>query len=129
MNGFRRFMNGRYGADQLSRFLSIVALVLLIINLFVHGFILLFIALALIVLNFFRMFSRDTYKRSEENRKFLNFVYNLKRKFTSAQNQAKDRDHAYFKCPRCKKKLRVPRGKGTISIHCPQCGQDFIKRT
>lgn len=126
MNGF---MNGRYGADQLGRFLSFVALGLLIVNLFVHNMILLIIVGVLIAYNFYRMFSRDVYKRSEENRKFLEFVDGIKSKFTSAKNQAKDRDHAYFTCPRCKKKLRVPKGKGMISIHCPQCGMDFIKKT
>jgi len=129
MNGFRRFMNGRYGADQLGRFLSFVALILLVINLFVRNYILLIIAGVIIGYNFYRMFSRDVSRRSEENGKFLTFVYNLKRKFTSAKNQAADKDHCIFKCPRCKKKLRVPKGKGTISIHCPQCGMDFIKRT
>ena len=129
MNGFRQFMNGRYGGDQLGRFLSFVALILLVINIFTHTFVLLIIAGILIGINFYRMFSRDTYRRSEENAKFLNWDDNLKRKFTSAKNQAGDRDHAYFRCPRCKKRLRVPRGKGTISIHCPQCGMDFIKRT
>lgn len=122
-------MNGRYGGDHLGRFLSFAALILLIINIFVHSLILLIIAGILIGINFFRMFSRDIYRRSEENRKYLNLVYKIKHWFSSMGKQAGDKDHAYFRCPKCRKKLRVPKGKGTISIHCPQCGMDFIKRT
>ena len=129
MNGFRRFMNGRYGGDQLGRFLSFVALALIIVNIFVNSLIILIIVGIIIAINFFRMFSRDIYRRSEENSKFLSFVYTIKHKFTQSKNRAKDRDHCYFTCPRCKKKLRVPKGKGMISIHCPQCGMDFIKKT
>ena len=123
------FMNGRYGADQLGRFLSFVALILLIVNLFVRFWPLYLVCVVLIVIDFYRMFSRDIARRSEENRKFLNFVYGLKRKFTAGKNRMNDKEHCYFKCPRCQKRLRVPKGKGTISIHCPQCGTDFIKRT
>ena len=129
MNGFRRFMNGRYGGDQLGRFFSFVALALIIVNIFVNSLIILIIVGIIIAINFFRMFSRDIYRRSEENSKFLSFVYTIKHKFTQSKNRAKDRDHCYFTCPRCKKKLRVPKGKGMISIHCPQCGMDFIKKT
>lgn len=34
-----------------------------------------------------------------------------------------------FKCPKCKTLCRVPRGKGKIKIHCPKCGEEFIKRS
>ena len=34
-----------------------------------------------------------------------------------------------YRCPSCGQKVRVPRGKGRISIHCPKCQRDFIKRT
>ena len=35
----------------------------------------------------------------------------------------------YFRCPNCKQKVRVPKGKGTIEIRCPKCNTKFIKRT
>ena len=30
---------------------------------------------------------------------------------------------------RCGQQLRVPRGRGKISITCPKCGQQFIKKS
>ena len=64
------------------------------------------------------MFSRNTYARYEENRKFLRFFDRLK-----------DREHRYFSCPKCQQPVRVPRGKGKIAITCPKCREKFIKKT
>ena len=65
----QRFMMGRYGNDGLNRFLMIVALVCLVISLFGPSF---FYMLGLIIMGYayFRMFSRQTYKRALENQKF-----------------------------------------------------------
>jgi hypothetical protein len=66
----------------------------------------------------FRMLSRNTYKRYQENKKYLRFV-----------EQIRDREHKYFDCPRCRQPVRVPRGKGKIAITCPKCREKFIKKT
>jgi hypothetical protein len=66
----------------------------------------------------FRMLSRNTYKRYQENRKFLQFT-----------GRMKDREHRYFDCPKCRQMVRVPRGKGKISITCPRCREKFVKKT
>jgi ribosomal protein L37AE/L43A len=66
----------------------------------------------------FRTFSRNTYKRYRENRKFLMLVGRLK-----------DREHRYFECPRCRQPVRVPKGKGKIAISCPKCKEKFVKKT
>jgi peptidoglycan/LPS O-acetylase OafA/YrhL len=66
----------------------------------------------------FRSLSRNIYKRYEENRKFLVFFQKLK-----------DKDHRYYNCPRCRQQVRVPKGKGKISITCPKCREKFIKTT
>ena len=70
------------------------------------------------ILAIVRSLSRNVYKRYEENRKFLL----LWQKF-------KDKDHRYYNCPRCRQQVRVPRGKGKISITCPKCREKFIKKT
>ena len=120
--GIRRFMTGRYGTDKLSLTLLVVAMVLSILSSFM-GASLLNPALTLLsyLLMFwalFRVFSRNTYARYEENRKFLRFF-----------DQMKDRTHRYFSCPKCRQTVRVPRGKGKIAITCPKCREKFIKKT
>ena len=120
--GIRQFMTGRYGTDKLSLTLLVVAMVLSILSSFM-GTSLLNPVLTLLsyVLMFWalvRVFSRNTYARYEENRKFLRFF-----------DQLKDRTHRYFSCPKCRQTVRVPRGKGKIAITCPRCKERFIKKT
>ena len=126
---FRQWMSGRYGRDQLNTFLSVTIIVLLVINMFVGTSVLWIIALAMLIYLYYRTFSRDFYRRSEENRKFLAIKDKIFGGASRKRNQSRDTEHAYFKCPKCRKTLRVPRGKGKIQIHCPQCGTDFIERT
>jgi ribosomal protein L37AE/L43A len=66
----------------------------------------------LMIYAIWRSLSRNTYKRYQENRKFLQFFDRLK-----------DRQHRYFDCPKCRQPVRVPRGKGKIAITCPRCKQ------
>lgn len=60
MNGFKdkfaRFMYGRYGMDQLSRNLSLICLVLLVITMFSRSNVLYAIALVGIIYTYFRYF-------------------------------------------------------------------------
>ena len=120
--GFRQYMIGRNGLDELSKALLGVALVMSLLGAFIHSPVTnLLLTLAYYGLMFwalFRMFSRNTYARYEENRKFLRFFDRLK-----------DREHCYFNCPKCRQTVRVPRGKGKISITCPKCREKFIKKT
>ena len=44
-------------------------------------------------------------------------------------DRLKDRQHRYFDCPKCHQMVRVPRGKGKISITCPRCREKFVKKT
>ena len=134
MNGFKdkfaRFMYGRYGMDQLSRNLSLICLVLLVITMFSRSNVLYAIALAGIIYTYFRVFSRNISKRSEENEKYLSFNYKVVGKINRIKYIIKDnKTHKIFKCPSCSQKIRVPRGKGRISIKCPKCRIEFIKKT
>ena len=122
MAGFRTFMTGRYGTDKMGLATLCTALVLSLLGSFIPlAPVKLVLTLAYYGLMFwtlFRMFSRNTYARYEENRKFLRFF-----------DQIKDRDHRYFNCPKCRQTVRVPRGKGKIAITCPKCREKFIKKT
>ena len=43
--------------------------------------------------------------------------------------RAHDREHRYFKCPNCGQQMRVPRGKGRITVHCRSCGAVFEEKS
>ena len=118
---FRSFMAGRYGTDKLNMALLVAALVLVVISAFAGGWLKLvcvIVSYGLMFWAIFRCFSRNTYKRYQENRKYLSFLGRLK-----------DRQHRYYSCPRCRQTVRVPRGKGKIAITCPKCREKFIKKT
>ena len=119
---FRRFMTGRYGTDKLNSLLLGLGLATCFINLFVWNdiarLILTAVSYGFMILALYRCFSRNTYKRYRENRKYMLF-----------RERIRDRKNRYFSCPRCHQPVRVPRGKGKISISCPKCGNKFVKKT
>lgn len=127
-------MAGRYGRDQLNSFLYVVLLVLFVAGLFVRNArfanrLIFYLAVIVLVIIYYRTFSRNISRRSAENARFLQIRKALFGGSSVKKQMMQDKDHAYFKCPRCKKMLRVPKGKGKIKIHCPQCGTDFIENT
>ena len=123
---FSRFMQGRYGVDSLSRFLSVVLLVFIIVGVFVKIPFSGLITFAILVVLYWRMFSRDIPKRYEENRKFLQIRDKLLGRFSSfGSNMSQFKDYHIYKCPRCNQKIRIPRGKGHIMVRCPSCGYEL----
>ncbi len=126
---FIRFMQGRYGNDQFNRFLMIVAMVLLILSVFGLD-LLYFIAIAVMVYAYFRMFSKQIYKRLAENQKYLQYEWKVKAKLQKKKSQLQQsKTHRIYKCPNCKQKIRVPKGRGRIAITCRKCGHEFIKKS
>ncbi len=130
----QRFMQGRYGVDQLSNFIVVVAVVLLVIELFLPSFkirsIVNLVAVCMLVYSYFRIFSRNHYKRYAENERFLKYFDRTQRWFTKKQKRfAQRKTHRFFKCPCCKQFIRVPKGKGKIAITCPKCSTEFIRRS
>ncbi|MDO4816069.1 MAG: hypothetical protein Q4A83_05635 [Bacillota bacterium] len=129
-----RFMAGRYGNDQLNKTMAIASCVGLLLSLIFRGsristtFWLL--AVVLLVLVYVRMMSKNRYKRIDENNKYLKFTYNLSGFFRIQKERWVQRnDYKFFKCPGCGTTLRVPRGKGKISIVCKKCGNSFRGKT
>ena len=123
--------NGRYGMDELGRFMLIAAAVLFVLDLFVHIRVLWVAAVILLILVYSRAFSRFYDKRRAENMKYLE----MKSKFTGGRNgnggfskpgpRPKNDGKRVLICPYCKEKLRVPVGAGTIKINCPHCHKQF----
>ena len=120
--GLYRFMSGRYGTDRLNMVILCVGVAASILSAFFQqhwaGRLAWALSYALMIWAVFRMLSRNTYKRYQENRKFLQLI-----------DRFKDRDNRYFDCPKCRQTVRVPRGKGKISITCPRCREKFVRKT
>lgn len=125
----RRLMYGRYGNDTLNQFLMVTAGILFIPWIFTRWMMFSWLILLLIAVVYFRMFSRNTYKRTSENQRFLIWFAPFQRKAAGKKMQMQDKEHRYFKCPGCSKTLRVPRGRGRIEITCPHCKRKFVKKT
>ncbi|CCZ91537.1 putative uncharacterized protein [Clostridium sp. CAG:167] len=134
-NRFARFMYGRYGVDALNNFLFGLYVALFVLELFfrrtVAGQVMVILGYPIILLYFFRCFSRNIYKRSAENQRFLklwnpvkNYGHYIKMKFVERGGTKK-----LCRCPKCHQIIRVPKGKGKIAITCPKCRFEFIKRT
>ena len=128
---FRRFMYGRYGSDELNIGLLVTAVIVSLLHSILTLFLgssrifativsplLYLLVLALLGFDLFRTFSRNIYARQKENRWFR-----------QVWTRIKDRKNRYFRCPKCRQMVRVPRKKGRISIRCPKCGEKFIRKT
>lgn len=122
-------MYGRYGPDNLYNFLTVTYLIVAIVNMFLRSAIIAALELVLIFYVFFRFFSRNIYKRSQENRKYLAIKGKVKGFFTLSRQKARERKtHIYKKCPACKSVLRLPRTKGKHTVKCPRCAHRFDMR-
>ena len=120
--GLRNFMYGRYGSDRLNLVILVAGLVASVlsslIRIFPVNILLLLLSYGLMIWAIFRTLSRNTYKRYQENRRFMLIFDRLK-----------DRQNRYYECPKCHQTVRVPRGKGKISITCPRCKEKFVRKT
>ena len=118
----RNFMAGRYGTDRLNMVILSVGLVASLLSVMIKfapvNLVLFLLSYGMMFWAIFRCLSRNTYKRYQENRKFLQLT-----------GRMKDREHRYFDCPKCRQMVRVPRGKGKISITCPRCREKFVRKT
>ena len=127
---FLRFMQGRYGIDTFGRFLLGSALASYLLYMFIGKSLLYFIALILLCYSYFRMFSKNISKRYAENQKYLTMTAGIRRKIASWKSQLAQRKiYHIYRCPGCKQKIRVPRGRGKIEIRCPKCNTRFVKKS
>lgn len=129
----RNFFRGRNGSDALSMAASMMACVLLVIAMIVGGTVSNFLwsmALVCLLYSYFRIFSRNVYRRQMENQWFLRKLqpindYRARR----AQCRRQKNLYCFFKCPQCGTVLRVPKGKGRIRITCRCCSHIFERNS
>lgn len=149
------FFRGRYGNDQFGIFLFIISLIIEIIGRIAGIRIIYYIGLLLFIYMFARMFSRNIYKRQNENMAYLNIRNKiLNWKYFSGQRRQQRRQgrmerkqarqdgfgerrggrrkdggqkivYCYYYCPQCKQQVRIPAGKGKVRVKCPRCGDVF----
>ena len=89
--GYRRFMVGRYGSDQLSRFLMFLSVVMLRLNMIFRSRtpIFYFLVWALIIYSYFRMFSKNIEKRYNENTRYLQLKEKVMNWFRNRRSSGK----------------------------------------
>lgn len=136
----RNFMSGRNGADRLGLTLLWVGLILYILGTLIGtasgtfwlllGSLLNLAGFACYVLCIFRMFSRNLTKRQAENRRFEASYARIRTQLRQAKNRFKNRkQYKYFRCPSCKAWLRLPRGKGVVTVTCSRCHTSFTQKS
>lgn len=127
---FYRFMQGRYGNDELSKFLVGISMVLIILNLLTKSGIFNLLFWVCLIYSYFRMFSKNYSARYAENQKYLALKNKWSYKWENHKRMREQKKiYHIYNCPYCKQKIRIPKGKGSIIITCPKCKQEFGKRS
>ena len=139
---FKNLFRGRYGVDTFGIVLVFIALMLSRMN------IVWILGAGIFLYALYRMMSKDTGKRFQEQQKFNQILQRFMRMFTregsffrkltkSLQSKfayykmtfQQRKQFEFFKCPKCSKNLRLPKNKGKLQVTCPVCGFQFIKKT
>ena len=128
-NAIQRLMYGRYGNDQLNLLLIGLYLACYLVFSFTRLVPLYWLSLVLLFLALFRLLSRNLPRRRAENAKFLALADPALRWLRLRRTIHRDKEHRYFKCPNCGQQLRVPRGKGRITVTCRGCGATFQEKS
>lgn len=127
---FISFMNGRFGQDELGKFLTAISIVCLLFSFTEFGRPFYYFGILFLIICYFRMFSKNIMKRDNERRKYLKIKNKVLSGFRSTKKRFRERrTHCFFKCSKCSQMIRIPKGKGNISISCPKCKYEFLAKT
>ena len=120
------FFQGRYGIDELYKFLFILFWIIAILSIFIRNPIIYLLEILICVFMFYRSLSRNIYKRQSENMRYLKMRDKVKGNITLQKRKWSERKtHIYRKCPNCKAEIRLPKKKGKHVCTCPRCKKDF----
>ena len=117
------FFSGRNGIDDLGKMLLWAALIVLVLSSLLGIAFLYLAALVLLCYAYIRAFSRNLEKCRRQNEAYLSWRNFQRLRFRQRKT------HKFYRCPKCKQHLRVPKGKGKICITCRNCGEHFEKKT
>lgn len=125
-NKLASFFRGRYGMDSFGYFLFVIYVILCVFNA-VFGLVAVqFLTLILAVYSIWRIMSRNFWKRSQENQKYLNVKMIVKTECKLLIDRIKYIKTARFrKCKHCKAIIKLPNKRGNHTVKCPKCGQKF----
>lgn len=125
-----RFMNGRYGIDELYFGLIILYIIMFFVNYALKRvFIIDILMWAVLIFMIYRIFSRNVHARNMENEKFLKIWNPIKSTSKLTIRRIKEiKTHRFRKCPHCSTMLRLPRKTGKHTVECPSCHHDFKVR-
>ncbi len=126
---FNRFMSGRYGADDFSKFLLAVSVVIMLLNLGIRIELLNAVVVAIFFYIYIRMFSTNIDARYRENQKYLALQSKVLSFFDGLKSGSGQSGYRIFKCPSCGQKIRIPKGKGKIVVTCPKCKTEFTRKS
>ena len=125
-----RFMQGRYGTDDFYKFLFWVALIGIVINWFFKSQLLSFAVTLILAYAMYRVLSKNHSARYAENQRYLQAKAKIRYWFDQQKKLMEERKyHHIYTCPKCRQKIRIPKGKGKIMIRCPKCHHEFQKRS
>ncbi len=128
------FFYGRYGIDQLYKFLFALWLIIIVLSTVLGFFeataaastVLYFVSVVLVVYMFFRVLSKNYAARRKENDRYLAVYNKIAAWFRLQKRKFKERKtHSFKKCPGCKKTVRLKKVKGEHTVRCPMCSCTF----
>ena len=123
-------MQGRYGTDDFYKFLFWVALIGIVINWFFKSQLLSFAVTLILVYAMYRVLSKNHSARYAENQRYLQATAKIRYWFDQQKKLMEERRyHHIYTCPKCRQKIRIPKGKGKIMVRCPKCHYEFQKRS
>lgn len=123
---YLKFMDGKYGFDTLNRDMVFLWFIIGFFNNFSKSRIVSLLSLALPIGAAFRAFSDSIYKRSNENRRYLELKDGVGESLQVGYCRIKERKtHKYYKCSNCSTYFRVKRKPGEHYVDCPKCGKEF----
>ena len=117
----RYFMMGRYGTDKLNMTILMAGLAMSVIVMFIRfpllDLILTCGSYTLMFWAIFRMLSRNTYKRYQENRRYLRLLERLK-----------DREHRYLTAPAAVSRYVCPGARGKLPLPAPSVKKSLSRK-
>ncbi len=132
LNRIRNFMYGRYGFDQLGRFLFILSLVFWALSIVFRFtplrsvyYVFWLLNLAIYVFALFRILSKNILKRTEENERYLRIREKVVPRYMRFKADKMDKNYVFKRCPNCSARLRLKRVRGRHNTRCPKCGTKF----